>query len=94
MHQPAKGSRGVGWPKGRSRPGLAEANRQRWAADPAKLAETLRKMNAAKLAAADEVHAKLSQAAKERWNSMPRKEKKARLAKMRAARKACLSCHW
>jgi hypothetical protein len=73
----------VGWKKGRPRPEASESNRQRWAANPEKLTETVRKMNAAKQAAADEVRGKLSAAAKKRWATIPLEQKLAHLEKMR-----------
>jgi hypothetical protein len=39
------------------------------------LTETLRKMNAAKQAGADEVRAKISRAAKKRWQTIPPEQK-------------------
>lgn len=65
----------IGWKKGRPRPEASESNRQRWAANPEKLTETLRKMNAAKQAGADEVRAKISRAAKKRWQTIPPEQK-------------------
>jgi hypothetical protein len=77
----------VGWKKGRPRPEASESYRQRWAANPEKLTETLGKMNPAKQAAADSVRRKISAAAKKRWASMPLEQKLAHLEKMRAARR-------
>jgi hypothetical protein len=81
-------STGRGWKKGRPLPEASESNRARWVRDPEALARTVRAMNDAKLAAPDKVRAKLSRAAKKRWQRMPREQKSAHMAKMRAARPA------
>jgi hypothetical protein len=80
-----------GWPKGKPRgssphPWASAANKKRWATDPEALARTVQAMNEAKLASADKVHAKISRAAKNRWQRVPVEQKLAHMAKMRAAR--------
>jgi hypothetical protein len=82
-----------GWPRGKPRgssphPWASAANKKRWATDPEALARTVRAMNDAKLAAKGEVHAKLSQAARKRWQSKSLEERAKHAAKMRAARKS------